>query len=347
MANTLVLEQANKNKSRIITIMVHALLLILAFFYTLPAPVDNSIKEDPSYEINLDMPAFRKIAPVTKPKVAEPPLTEFNQESSNSRKANDDEGVMRSKSESAPNEAPMSRNPASTETTNPKVIDVTKPQVVTTPKIDIKVPGPKVTPTNDDIISSKSDSPVSAPETSKSSGSTTPGTSTNTGTKASGSGLPGNNPTKGSTTGTNPNPPSSIDGPGGTGKGKTGTGAGMSTGTDGDGGYGNSSDGTGVYDGSGDGVFGRKVVFRDLSAAKAAINGSGKVVTKVCINRAGNVTYVELIEGTTLKDREGLKLYLKAARGYKFQPDPTAPKEQCGKLTFTIDNTVNNKLRGK
>ncbi len=345
MANTLVLEQANKNKSRIITIVVHALLLILAFLYTLPAPVDNSLKEDPTYEINLDMPAFRKIAPVTKPKNVEPPLSEFNQESSNSRMSSDDEGVMRSKSESAPNEAPMSRDPASTETTNPKVIDVTKPQVVTPTKIDIKVPGPKVTPTNDDIISSKSDSPVSAPESTKSSGSTTKGTNTNTGTKASGSGLPGSSPTKGSTTGTNPNAPSTIDGPGGTGKGKTGTGAGMSTGTDGDGGYGNSSDGTGVYDGSGDGVFGRKIVYRDLSAAKAAINASGKVVMKVCINRAGNVTYVEQIEGTTLKDREGLKMYLKAARGYKFQPDPKAPKEQCGKLTFTVDNTVNNKLK--
>ena len=111
--------------------------------------------------------------------------------------------------------------------------------------------------------------------------------------------------------------------------------------------YGNSSAGTGEYDGSGSGIFGRRIVYRDLSAVKAAINESGKVVTKVCINRAGNVTYVELLEGATLKDREGLKLYLKAARGYKFQPDPTAPKEQCGKLTFTVNNTVNNQLRAK
>ncbi len=348
MSNTIAIDEGSKNKSRIITIIVHALILIFAFFYSLPAPMDSAVKEDPSYEINLDMPAFKKIAPVTKPKVKQPPLTEFNQESSNSRMANDDEGVMRSKSESAPNQAPMSRNPASTETTNPKVIDVTKPQVVTPTKVDIKVPGPKVTPANDDIISSKDDSPVSAPETSKSSGTTKPTSGpTNSGTVASGSGLPGNNPTKGSTTGTSPNPPSSIDGPGGTGKGKTGTGAGMSTGTDGDGGYGNSSDGTGMYDGTGDGVFGRKIVYRDLSAAKAAINGSGRVVTKVCINRAGIVTYVELLTSeTTLRDRDGLKLYLKAARGYKFQPDPTAPKEQCGKLSFSVDNTINNKLRG-
>lgn len=344
MSNTFALEQSNKTKSRIIAVLVHAVLLIFALFYTLPPAVDHSIQEEPSYEMNLDLPAFRKIAPVTPPKTKEPPLSEFNQESSNSRMSSDDEGVMRSKSESAPNEAPMSRDPASN--SNPQVIDNTKPQVITPTKVDVKVPGPKVTPTNDDIVSSKEDSPVSAPESTKSSGSTKTGPTTTSGTKASGSNLPGNSPTKGSTTGTSKNPPSTIDGPGGTGKGNTGTGAGMSTGTDGDGGYGNSSDGTGVYDGTGNGVFGRKVVYRDLSAAKAAINASGKVVTKVCINRAGNVTYVELLASeTTLKDREGLKLYLKAARGYKFQPDPTAPKEQCGKLSFIVDNTANNKLK--
>lgn len=338
MQSTLALNEKNRNKSRLITIIVHTLLLIFALFYSIPPPVDHSVKEDPSYEINLDLPAFKKIMPVTKPKVNEPPLTEFNQESSNSRKANDDEGVMRSKSESAPSNDPMTRTPP--------ITDVTKPQVVSPTRPDVKMPGPKVTPVNDDIISSNDDSPVNAPETSKTSPTRTTGT-TSPGTKPSGSGLPGTSPTRGSTTGTSPNAPSTIDGPGGTGKGKTGTGAGMSTGNDGDGGYGTSSDGTGMYDGTGDGVFGRKIVYRDLSAAKAAINGSGKVVTKVCINRAGLVTYVELLTSeTTLKDREGLKLYLKAARGYKFQPDPTAPKEQCGKLSFSIDNKINNKLRG-
>ncbi|HRO08724.1 MAG TPA: hypothetical protein PK611_04395 [Saprospiraceae bacterium] len=349
MQSTFALEETNKNKSRIITIVVHAILLIFAFFYSLPQPVDHSVKEDPSYEINLDVPAFKKIAPVTvvKPKVKEPPLAELGHESSNSRMSSDDEGVMRSKSESAPNEAPMSRNPASTDAVKPQVIDVTKPQVVSPPKVDIKVPGPKVTPANDDVVSSNEDSPVKAPPSTNSSSSGSTTRTPSSGSPASGSGLPGKSPTKGSTTGTSKNPPSSIDGPGGTGKGKTGTGAGMSTGNDGDGGHGNSSDGTGMYDGTGDGVFGRKIIYRNMPAAKAAINQSGKIVMKVCINQAGIVTYVELMNSeTTLRDREGLKLYLKAARGYKFQPDITAPKEQCGKMSFTVDNSANNKLRG-
>lgn len=91
------------------------------------------------------------------------------------------------------------------------------------------------------------------------------------------------------------------------------------------------------YDGSGDGVFRRKIIYRDVSATRAVMNTSGKVATKVCINRAGIVTYVELInEETTIQDKNVLRAYLKAARGYKFQPDPDAPKEQCGKLSFMI-----------
>ncbi len=107
---------------------------------------------------------------------------------------------------------------------------------------------------------------------------------------------------------------------------------------------GNTSDGTGAYDGSGDGVFGRKIIYRDMSAAKSATTVSGKVSVKVCINRAGLVTYVELNNTeTTIRDKQTLEIYLKAARGYKFQPDLTAPKEQCGKMSFKLENTLYNK----
>ncbi|MBP6235808.1 MAG: hypothetical protein KA270_13175 [Saprospiraceae bacterium] len=100
------------------------------------------------------------------------------------------------------------------------------------------------------------------------------------------------------------------------------------------------------YNMFGDGIFGRRVIYRDLSVVSNAVNGSGKVAIKVCINRAGLVTFVELINHeTTERNRENLKLYMKAARTYKYQPDLTAPKEQCGKLTFIVENTINNKLK--
>ncbi|HLO53441.1 MAG TPA: hypothetical protein VK169_04085 [Saprospiraceae bacterium] len=87
------------------------------------------------------------------------------------------------------------------------------------------------------------------------------------------------------------------------------------------------------------GVFGRKIIYRDLSATKSLSTLSGSIAVKVCINRAGLVTYVELYpDETTITDKQTLKSYLKAARTYKFQPDYTAHKEQCGKLLFNIDN---------
>lgn len=100
------------------------------------------------------------------------------------------------------------------------------------------------------------------------------------------------------------------------------------------------------HDGSGDGVFGRKVIHRDLGSFRRPIHTSGTIAMKLCINRLGIVTYVELLPiETTITDKDVLKTYLRAARGYKFGPLSTAPKEQCGKIKFNIDNSLGNKLR--
>ena len=88
------------------------------------------------------------------------------------------------------------------------------------------------------------------------------------------------------------------------------------------------------------------MVYRDVTAVLAAVNTSGTAAVKICVNRAGVVTFSEIIpEETTIRDRATLKKFLKAARGYKVQPDLKAPKEQCGKLTFKNDNTINKKLK--
>lgn len=105
-------------------------------------------------------------------------------------------------------------------------------------------------------------------------------------------------------------------------------------------------DGADITDDSGQGVFGRKIIYRDLSATKVAINFSGTIITKVCINREGIVTYAELLsDGTTIRDKSILKKYVYAARGYKFEPNLSAPSQQCGRLKFGISNTVYNKLK--
>lgn len=91
-------------------------------------------------------------------------------------------------------------------------------------------------------------------------------------------------------------------------------------------------------DTSGDGLFGRKIIYRDLSATKSATRFSGKVKIKVCINREGIVKYAEIQQdSSTIKDTRTLKNYLKAAAGYKFQPSTDAPDYECGSMTFKID----------
>ncbi|MBT8189458.1 MAG: hypothetical protein KJO29_03425 [Bacteroidia bacterium] len=123
----------------------------------------------------------------------------------------------------------------------------------------------------------------------------------------------------------------------GTGEGKEGKGQGADkTGNDGDSGVGTGGSGLGEYDDSGDGVFGRRVIYRNVGQIPMTM--SGTVVVKVCINRAGLVTYVELLEReSTITDQNILRKTAKAAQGYKFEPDRTAPREQCGKLKISLD----------
>ncbi len=320
MYNAIYVDRQNKNVGLRISFIVHALLVLLVFFYYLPKIDPADLEDKPPYAVKVDF-TF--------------------EESSLSKLAHDDAGAKRSKAESAPAEKkPQEETPVKEEVIKPEELEITKPQIINIPRPDIKIPSPVLIPTNTDpIITStpveeapvkvseparpSSPEPVKTNSTSKPTGSTTSGSTAGTSTK-----------------------PSTVDGDGGPGKADAGAGAGRDKGNDGSAGSGNVSEGTGVYDGSGDGVFGRKIIVRNLSGTKAAISVSGRVVTKICINRAGNVTFVELIPSeTTVRDRNTLKLYMKAARGYKFQPDLTSPKEQCGKLSFKVDNTVNNKLR--
>jgi len=320
MYNTFAIERQNKNKGFRTSFIVHALLLLLVFFYYLPTEDVTDMEDNPPYAVKVDF-TF--------------------QESSLSKLAHDDAGASRAKAESAPTEEQKTEETLKPEeVVQPEEIEITKPQVIDIPKPDIKIPTPVVIPTNNDRIETKApveEAPikVSEPPRPSTTEPSKPAPSSTSGSTASGS-----------TTGSSPKP-STTDGQSGNGKADAGTGAGKDKGNDGDAGVANKSNGTGEYDGSGNGIFSRKIISRDLSATKAAVTVSGRVVTKVCINRAGIVTFVELNSAeTTVKDRNTLKLYLKAASTYKFQPDPTSPLEQCGKLSFKVDNSINNKLRG-
>ncbi len=329
--NDLALEISRRKKSRNIAIGVHILLLLLIWFYKLPEKDLDELESKPPYPIRVDI--------------------EFK-ESSMSKLAHSDSGRQRAKADAAPpaQEVTKEETPQETptEVVKPEEIEITKPDVIEIKRPDIKIPNPTPTP-RDEVIITKTpadESPVKvsipkptpAPTPTPTPPSSSSSSTTKTTSKTSGSGTSGSDPGKSST----------IDGSAtGTGKGDSGSGAGSSKGNDNDSGKGNASSGTGAYDGTGNGVFGRKVIYRDLSVVAKGVNVSGRVVTKVCINQAGIVTYAEINGAeTTIKDRETLRKYLHAARTYKFQPDLSAPKEQCGKLSFKVDNSVNNKLIG-
>ena len=137
--------------------------------------------------------------------------------------------------------------------------------------------------------------------------------------------------------------PSRSGGTDGSGEGQSGDGPGASEGNDSDEGKGTGGPGTGTYDGSGRGVFGRKVIhrnFKDILSVGFENQEGKKIVAKICINRSGHVVFAELLEFETTaiipagKDKKVLKGFY----GYRYERDMSAPEEQCGKLSFLIEN---------
>ena len=121
---------------------------------------------------------------------------------------------------------------------------------------------------------------------------------------------------------------------GGSGSGDSGTGSADGTAaTDGDGDSATPGTGNSGRDFSGDGIFGRRVIYR--ADVKGLTREPGKLVVNLCVNRTGRVTYVSLNEEeTTIEDPSLRANAQQVTRKYKFEKDYTAPREQCGKLTF-------------
>lgn len=89
---------------------------------------------------------------------------------------------------------------------------------------------------------------------------------------------------------------------------------------------------------------GRNIIYRDMSAVKSATLVSGDIKVIVCINREGIATYAEVQkDSSSIKDRLVLKNYLRSASKYKFEPQIDAPEVQCGKITYTINNSRHKK----
>lgn len=84
---------------------------------------------------------------------------------------------------------------------------------------------------------------------------------------------------------------------------------------------------------SGDGLFKRKVVYR--ADVKKLIKQNGKISVNLCVDRKGNVISAEYNpEFSTIKDKALIDKAVRVTKRYRFEEDRSAPREQCGRLTF-------------
>lgn len=86
----------------------------------------------------------------------------------------------------------------------------------------------------------------------------------------------------------------------------------------------------------GDGLFGRKVVRR--ANVGAITTEPGKVAVNVCVDQLGKVTLAKFdAANSTVKDLSIGTKAVDCAKQYVFDEDPSAPREQCGRLTFIFE----------
>ena len=335
MSQLLEHEKENQKKGRRISVVLHILLLLLAFLYYFETnPTENL---DNQFAVAVEFVEFK--------------------ESSLSEYAHSDAGEKRPKTEDV----------KKIETSPVEEVEVTRPEIElpkTEPVIDPQPTDPIITETfeeESEVIALEEEIELEDPEfeevpeepvieeipvpveiPKKTTKPTKPTKATKPTTKPTKPSKPGK-PSKG----TSDTKPSSVEGTdGGTGKADKGDGSGADKGNDDDSGKGEEGTGTGVYDGSSDGIVGRRVIFKNFKKMPLD-HKSGVIDIKVCVNRAGTVNYVEILEaGTTVTKSSVLKRALKAAKGYKFEPDFKAASEQCGKLHVTLDLTGINKVHG-
>jgi len=299
---------------------IHLGILALAFFIGCP----QNQAEEKEYEIAVN---FQQI--------------DFTfDKSSNSTKSESTAGAKREKQEAVP-EVPK---PEIKEVEVPKP-EVKQPEVVKTPpkpttpiisETTIEEPEPEVVAVEEEVEIEEPE-PEVIPEKPKPTpkrveSASKPKSSTSKPTSES-----SDKPT------TDSGKPSKTDGKkSGTGKADAGTGKGKDgQGSDDDSGIGTGGSGEGEYDDSGNGVFGRRVIYRNIKAVLDVgfDNQKGKkIVAKFCVARPGNVTFVEIMDETTaIITRAKMKAVMDALYGYKVEPDFTAPREQCGKITISLD----------
>lgn len=326
-----VIEQRNRRKGKRISFIVHAILLLLAFLYIFPNDPNQNIDTQYAVAVNFANTRSTSSTKSSATKGKQRPETEapVKIETAPAKK------VEPKKTETKPPEIKENKTPEPTEPIVTDILEEESEVVAVEEEIPVEEPEPEViekeeppeiviqepekietdATTLEDVLKDINDEPESSS-----------GTIEDIEESSAEESVPALSdiPTDKS----------------GTGKSDEGTGAGADdSGNDKDSGMVDKGSGTGEFDDSGDGIFGRKVVYWDHSMRRKAVAKSGRIVFTVCINRKGNVSFVSLNEfETTVKERTILRNALKAMYNYRYEPDPNAAREQCGKYTVTIDN---------
>lgn len=92
----------------------------------------------------------------------------------------------------------------------------------------------------------------------------------------------------------------------------------------------------------GDGIITRRIIYREDISRMAKENG--KIVLNICINRDGKVESVAYNrEKTTITDKDLIRQASEIASRYRFETKYSAPRKECGQLTFIfrIEEPIN------
>ena len=92
------------------------------------------------------------------------------------------------------------------------------------------------------------------------------------------------------------------------------------------------------YDDSGDGVYDRRVIYRNIRPILKYANGeSGKIGFKVCVNPKGEVVSSEIIANeTTIENSKVLEQATEAIYGYKYEANSKSLDIECGMIVINI-----------
>ncbi len=319
-------EQDGKKRGMRVSIAFHTVILLLAFLLGCPSNPEEAQAKQYAVAVNFEKPIEFKPAP-----------------SSNSNKAKEKEGAMKKKADpvakidkkterievKTPTPKPPTPKPPTPTPTPPVITPPIQAETTTVEEVEVVVTPPEADVVEVEVEVDDVPAPevMDVPEPVKV--IKKPSTKVNAGTA---------NTSQSSEQSDTPN---SAGNGSGSGKGDQGTGKGADpSGNDGDSGQGTGGTGLGEYDDSGNGIFGRRVTYRNIAPIlKFASGKSGKIYFKVCINPKGQVNFAELNEmQTTITDRTTLKEAIKAIYGYKFEPDPRAADEECGKIVVNVEN---------